>query len=207
MGAARAACERRVSAGAPHLRRGGAAPAAPRARRAASRVLRSGRGGDGARPGHGHLPALGADEAGAGGVGRPHLGAAGRRRERRAAGLRRGRETRRAVIIPARRSAAKPTTAPTASATPARIASFPVLTPRPSATPAPANAPAVKDKSGTRDCSASAQAIAPRITAQTTPWPAIATPPSAAMSTHTTPETVATIVFCNPATTPPDTTK
>src|SRR3989449_3702260 len=90
LGAARAARERRVSAGAPHLRRSGAAPAAPRARRAASRVLRSGRGGDGARSGHGHLPALGADEAGAPGVGRPHLGAAGRRGARRAAGLRRG---------------------------------------------------------------------------------------------------------------------
>src|SRR5207245_1225217 len=70
--------------------------------------------------------------------------------------------TGRAAIIPAKRSAAKPTTAPTASATPARIASFTVSTPRPSATPAPANAPAVKARSGTRDWSASAHTVAPR---------------------------------------------
>src|SRR5438093_850849 len=48
----------------------------------------------------------------------------------------------------AARSAANPSSAPMASATPARIASFTVYTLRPSATPAPANAPAVKERRG-----------------------------------------------------------
>src|SRR5436309_3418387 len=67
--------------------------------------------------------------------------------------------------MPAARSAAKPSSAPMASATPARIASFTVYTLRPSATPAPANAPAVNERIGTRDCSTMADGVAPRSTA------------------------------------------
>src|SRR5207247_1751139 len=59
-------------------------------------------------------------------------------------------------------------------------------------------------QSGTRAGSAGARAAAPGIPARTTRWPAMATRTASAMSTHPTPESVATIVFCNPATPPPE---
>src|SRR3989449_7780579 len=105
--------------------------------------------------------------------------------------------------MPAARSAAKPSSAPMASATPARIASFTVYTLRPSATPAPANAPAVKERTGTRDCSMMADAVVPRITAATTLPPPIAPRTAWATSTHTTPLSAATLALCRPGTPPP----
>src|SRR6266702_3089777 len=63
--------------------------------------------------------------------------------------------------MPAARSAAKPIAAPTASATPARIASFTVFTPRPSATPAPANAAAGGVEAAERDHSGPQRQVQP----------------------------------------------
>src|SRR6185312_5441911 len=72
VGRAGARGDGRFRARAPRLRRGGGAAPAPRARRAAGRILRPRRCRHRARPRHDHLPALGAHEARARGLGRAH---------------------------------------------------------------------------------------------------------------------------------------